>query len=363
MGGESFRWARVYGMKKPLRYRSLATVFWLLGMLVACVNGPLAPLEPVPGNGPGGKPMPTSTDIAAGLPATPSTQLVYPVTARGKLSDDYDRKTLDDPYRGREDLNSQATRDWVAAQNKVSQPRLETIPQRAWVKQRLQQLWSYERFNTPGKEGGRYFFTHNDGKQNQSVLFVTDSLDAPARVLVDPNVARADATVALAEFSPSPQCDVVAYAFSDGGTDWQLWRFRRVSDATDLPDTLRFTKFWGVSWARDGACVYYSRYPSLPNGRGDDSGRPVVYFHKLGEPQESDRLIYAVTDHPTRAPSARVTDDGHYLVITLIDGYDRNGVSVLDLRRPGATVSPLFYSWDALCRFIGSDGDLLYFHT
>ena len=350
-------------MKKLQRYRSVALGLCLLGMLAACANGPLGPLEPVPGNGPGGKPMPTSTDIATGLPANPSTQLAYPVTARVNVSDDYNGKKVDDPYRWLEDLGSQATKDWVAAQNNVSQPRLESIPQRVWVRQRLLRLWSYERFNTPVKEGGRYFFTHNDGKQNQSALFVTDSLDAPGRVLVDPNTISADQTVALADFTPSPKGDLVAYALSDGGTDWQIWHFRRVADGLDQPDTLRFTKFWGVSWARDGSGVYYSRYPSLPNGKGDDAGRPAVYFHKLGEPQESDRLVYAVTDNPTRVPSARVTDDGHYLVITLFDGYDRNGVSLLDLTQPGAKVTPLFYAWDALYTFIGSSGDHLYFHT
>jgi prolyl oligopeptidase len=349
-------------MKKLRRYRSGA-LGACLGMLVACANGPLAPLEPVPGKGPGGKPMPTSTDIATGLPAKPATQLVYPVTARVSVTDDYNGKKVEDPYRWLEDLGSQATKDWVAAQNKVSQPRLESLPQRVWVKQRLLQLWSYERFNTPVKEGGRYFFTHNDGKQNQSVLFVADNLDSPGRALVDPNTVSRDQTVALADFSPGPKGDVVAYAYSDGGTDWQIWHFRRVSDGSDLADTLRFTKFWGVSWARDGSGVYYSRYPSLPNGKGDDAGQPAVYFHKMGEPQESDRLIYAVTDNSTRVPSAHVTDDGHYLVITLFDGYDRNGVSLLDLRQPGAKVTPLFYAWDALYTFIGSSGELLYFQT
>ena len=351
-------------MKKLQRYcRCVALGLCLLGILVACANGPLGPLEPIPGNGPKGKPMPTSTDVVAGLPTTPSTRLVYPITARGNVSDDYNGKKVDDPFRWLEDLNSQATRDWVAAQNRVAEPRLASLPQRAWVKQRLLQLWSYERFNTPVKEGGRYFFTHNDGKQNQSVLFVTDSLDAPGRVLVDPNTVSADQTVALADFTPSPKGDLVAYALSDGGTDWQIWSFRRVNDATDLPDKLRFTKFWGVSWARDGSGIYYSRYPALPNGKGDDAGRPSIYFHKLGEPQESDRLIYSVTDHPTRVPSGRVTEDGRYLVITLFDGYERNGVSLLDLRQPDAKVIPLFYAWDALYTFIGSNGDLLYFHT
>lgn len=349
-------------MKKLQRYRSVVLASWL-AVLVACAGGPFAPLERVPGNGPGGKAMPTSTDIATGLPTTPATQLVYPLAARGNVSDDYNGKKVDDPYRWLEDLNSQATRDWVVAQNKVSQPRLESIPQRAWVKQRLLQLWSYERFNTPVKEGGHYFYTHNDGKQNQSVLFVTDTLDMPGRVLVDPNTASVDATVALADFTPSPRGDLVAYAYSDGGTDWQVWKFRRVVDGTDLQDTLHFTKFWGVSWARDGSGVYYSRYPQLPDGKGDDAGQPAVYFHRVGEPQESDKLIYAVTDHSTRVPSARVTEDGHYLVINLFDGYDRNGVSLLDLRQPGAKVAPLFYAWDALYSFIGSSGEHLYFQT
>ncbi len=226
--------------------------------------------------------MPTSTDIATGLPATPSTQLVYPLTTRVHVTDDYNGSKVEDPYRWLENLDSQATKDWVIAQNKVSQPRLEAIPHRAWVKQRLTQLWNYERFDVPVKEGGRYFFLHNDGKQNQSALLVADKLDSPGRVLFDPNTVREDATVALSDFTPSPKGDVVAYALSDGGTDWQIWRFRQVRDGVDVPDTLRFTKFWGVSWARDGSGVYYSRYPALPNGKGDDAGRPASSPFPLG---------------------------------------------------------------------------------
>ena len=185
-------------MKELQRYRSAASGCLAAALLMACANGPLAPLEPVPGNGPGGKPMPTSTDIVAGLPAHPSTQLVYPVTARVNVADDYNGSKVDDPYRWLEKLDSPATRDWVAAQNKLSQPRLEAIPQRAWVKERLARLWNYERFDIPVKEGGRYFYLHNDGKQNQRVLFVADRLDSPGRVLFDPNGESADATVALA---------------------------------------------------------------------------------------------------------------------------------------------------------------------
>ena len=113
--------------------------------------------------------------------------------------------------------------------------------------------------------------------------------------------ARADATVALSEFQPSAQGELVAYAVSDGGTDWQVWRFRRVKDGTDLTDELRYTKFWGVSWAHDGSGVYYSRYPAVAVGQGDDAGRPALYFHKLGTSQDADRLVYEIKSTAPRA--------------------------------------------------------------
>jgi prolyl oligopeptidase len=291
---------------------------------------------------------------------------VYPLTARVNVHDKYNEVTVDDPYRWLEDLDSDATRQWVQAQNKLATPRLEALPQRAWLKQRLAALWNYERFGVPVKRGGkepRYFYLHNDGKQNQSVLYFTDNLDSPGRVLFDPNTVREDATVALSEFTPSRDGNLVAYALSDGGTDWQTWRFRRVADGQDLTDTLRYTKFWGVSWAHDGSGVYYDRYPVLPNGKGDDAGRPAIYFHRLGESQDQDKLVYQVTDHPTRIPAGHVTDDGWYLIINQFDGYEKNGVSILDLRKPGAQAKPLFYAWDALYNFIGSQGDKLYFLT
>jgi len=349
-------------MKSPLRYGWTLAASLACG-LVACSGLQWEGAKPMPGKGPNGTPLRSGSEVAVGLNPAPEHPPVYPVTATIKNRNAYHGVTVADDYRWLEDLDSKDTRNWVDAENRLSQPRLEAIPQRAWLKERLTQLWNYERYGVPVPEGRRYFFLHNDGRQNQSVLFVSDSLDSPGRVLFDPNTVREDATVALSEFKPSPHGDIVAYALSDGGTDWQIWRFRRVSDGTDLSDTLRYTKFWGVSWAHDGSGVYYSRYPALPSGKGDDAGRPAVYFHRLGESQDQDKLIYAVTDHPTRIPSARVTDDGHYLVITLFDGYERNGVSLLDLRRLGATAQPLFYAWDALYTFIGSQGEELFFQT
>jgi prolyl oligopeptidase len=295
-------------------------------------------------------------------------KLAYPVAPRGNVVDHYHGTAVPDPYRGFEDPAAPYTRDWVTQQNALAQPFLERLPQRAWLGERLKQLWTYERFGVPRREGGKYFYLRNDGTQDQSVLYVADALDAPPRVLVDPNGKRDDATIALSQWEPSPDGQLLAYALSDGGTDWNTWHFRRVSDGVDLPVILKYSKFWPVSWARDSSGVYYSRYPLKPNqspddARGDDAGRPDVYFHKLDDAQSADRLVYKVTDHPTRVPSAVVTEDGRYLIIGLFDGYETNAWLVQDLRKPDAKPQPLLTAWDALYNFLGSKGDELYFQT
>ncbi len=300
---------------------------------------------------------------AVALSAVATAKLRYPTAPHGNVIDDYFGTKVADPYRGFEALGSAATRKWVAAENALAQPWLEGIPQRAWVKERLTQLWNYERFGVPKKAGGRYFYARNDGTQNQSVLYVTDSLEKPGRVLFDPNTASKDATIALARFEPSPDGKLLAYSLSDGGTDWEIWRFRRVDDGVDLPDELRRVKFWQTSWAADGSGIYYSRYPARADGHGDDAGRPAVYFHRLGEPQERDALVYAVTDHPTRAPSADITDDGKLLVISIYEDTRRDGVVLKDLVRPDGRVTKLFTDFDANYVYLGSDADTLYFTT
>jgi len=332
-------------------------------LLAACAGTQLGGSpEPFPGTGPGGKPIPTATETAVGLPPAVNAP-VYPITARVEVNDSYFGTKVADPYRWLENLDSPQVHQWVLAQNALSQPRLAELPQRQWIKERLTQLWNYERYDVPMKRGNHYFYLHNDGRHNQSVLEVADGVDRPGRVLFDPNTARADATIAVDGLSPDVRGDIVAYAVSDGGTDWQVWRFKRVANGADLSDTLRFTKFFGLSWARDDSGVYYSRYPALPNGRGDDAARPAVYFHKLGTPQDHDRLVYEVTNHPTHIPWGRVTEDGHYLVVTLVEGYEKNGVDLIDLRSPEAKPQPLFVAWDARYVFIGEHGRELYFQT
>jgi len=294
-----------------------------------------------------------------------SASLSYPNATRGSVVDVYHGKSVADPYRWLEQPNAPATREFVAAQNALAKPWLESLPQRAWIQKRLTELWNFERVGVPRKKGGKYFFVRNDGRQNQSVLYVADSLQAKPRVLFDPNAASRDATVALARYEPSPDGSLIAYSLSDGGTDWEIWKFRRTSDGVDLPDELRFTKFWELSWAPDGSGVYYSRYPRRADdaSRGDDQGQPVVHFHRLGDAQERDAEIYRVKNHPRRAPTASVSDDGRWLFVSMFDGYRTNGIDLIDLRDPKAPPRTLFGAWDARYSIIGSEGDTIYVVT
>ncbi|HVY80123.1 MAG TPA: hypothetical protein VG994_04005, partial [Steroidobacteraceae bacterium] len=356
-------------MKTYLSHLRMAVATSIASLLGACAASPSATQTASPSAPQAALAQaPAAASVASTTTAsTKSTALVYPPTARGDVVDNYHGTQVADPYRWLEQLDSDATKQWVKAQNALSQPRLEALPARSWVKQRLTELWNYERFNTPTKAGKRYFFTRNDGKQNQSVLYVSEDLQSNGRVLFDPNTASKDATIALAEYTPSPDGNLVAYALSDGGTDWEIFKFKRADTGADLPDTIVRTKFFGVSWARDGSGVYYSKYPARPNApqdsKGDDAGRPDIYFHKLGEPQDRDRLVYVVKDSPTYTPEAEVTEDGRYLIITLSEGTIANGVDVLDLKTPNAKPRKLFSKWDALYLFIGSKGDELFFQT
>jgi len=294
-----------------------------------------------------------------------ATALKYPAAQRGSQVDDYHGTQVADPYRWLEDVELEATRKFVTSQNALAQPWLEALPQREPIRRRLESLWNYERVGVPRKKGGRYFFVRNDGKQNQSVLYVTDALDATPRVLFDPNESRQDATVALARFEPSPDGSMLAYSISDGGTDWEIWRFMRVSDGNLMSDELRYTKFWELSWAKDGSGVYYSRYPASTDdpAQGDGLQQPVVHFHRFGTSQSEDEVVYAVTDHPTRAPSASVSEDGAWLFISLFDGYQTNGIDVIPLTSADKTPRPLFNDWDARYTILGNDGDIVYVQT
>src|SRR5688572_24339616 len=201
--------------------------------------------------------------VRAADTASAPTALRYPATATVDQVDTYHGVSVRDPYRWLEEdvRESPRVQQWVDAENKVTFDYLAGIPERPRINARLQQLYDYEKYDVPVEEGGRYFYEHNDGLQNQWVVFVQDSLTTPARVLVDPNTWSKDGTVALDRFVPSPDGRWVALMVQDGGSDWRKVRVLDLPSGKQLDDEISWVKFSPVAWRRDGSGFYYSRYP------------------------------------------------------------------------------------------------------
>jgi len=307
--------------------------------------------------------LPVLMTLFACQDSGPPVPTEYPEAQRGSHTDDYFGTSVADPYRWMEDVESPEVATWVEAQNAIAAPFLEAIPGHEGIKERLTELWNYERFGVPWKDGGLYFFTRNDGLQDQDVVYVTEALDGEPRVLLDPNTFSEDATIALAGMSVSPDGRYLAYATSDGGTDWNSWHVRDISSGEDLEDVVSFTKFTGASWLPNGSGFFYSRYPLGPDGEGDGQAQVQIYFHRVGTAQEADELVYQVEDSQSQNPYGTVTEDGRYLIINLSEGYNANAVFYRDLGAPGGGVVRLLDEWDALYTFLGNDGPLFYFHT
>jgi len=292
--------------------------------------------------------------------------LKYPDTRKVAHVDDYHGTKVSDPYRWLEDDYAPETKAWVDAQNKVTFAYLETIPQRERIKARLTELWNYERYGVPFKEGGRYFYTKNDGLQNQSVLYTMDSLESPARMLLDPNKLSADGTISLTGVSVSDDGNLMAYGTSSGGTDWQEWHVRDIATGVDRPDLIQWVKTSSASWTRDGKGFFYSRYdePASTNKLKGVNYYHKLYYHKLGTAQSEDVLVYHRPDQKEWGFAGRVSDDGNYLIITVWHGTDtRNRLFYKDLQTPDSKVVELLNDFDADYTFIDNIGTKFFFRT
>ncbi len=296
---------------------------------------------------------------------TSSSPLVYPQARRSDQVDDYHGTKVADPYRWLEDTDSAETHSWVEAENKLTFGYLEQIPYRQAIRDRLTKLWNYERFTVPHQEGGRYFFQHNNGLQNQNVLLVAESLNAEPRVLLDPNTLSSDGTVALAGDAVSDDGKLMAYALAASGSDWNEWHVRDVDTGKDLPDDLKWVKFSGASWTKDNKGFYYSRYDE-PKGAAlrEANYFHKLYYHRLGTAQSDDKLIYERPDNKELGFAGNVTDDGHYLVITVWQGTSpKNRLYYKDLTQPDSQVVRLLDDFDAQYIFIDNDGPIFWFQT
>jgi prolyl oligopeptidase len=302
----------------------------------------------------------------SGAASARATTLSYPATRMSDHVDDYHGTKIADPYRWLENPDSADTRAWIEAQNKVTFAWLEKLPLREKLRTRLTELWNYERFGLPQKKGGRYFFTRNDGLQNQNSIFLVDQLGGDPRLLIDPNQLSADGTIALGNWEISDDGKLLAYDLAESGSDWRECHVLEIDTGRKLSDHLKWTKFSGLSWTPDNKGFYYSRYDEPPEGKKFIGANyyQKLYYHRLGEPQAKDTLVYKRDDEKEWGFDGRVTDDGRYLIISVWRGTERkNQVFYQDLQAAAAPVVELLVGFDAQYEFIDNDGPVFWFVT
>jgi prolyl oligopeptidase len=313
-------------------------------------------------------------DAGAAEPATPTAEgayITYPHARSGDQVDDYHGTKVPDPYRWLEDPDSEETRAWVEAENKLTNAYLAKIPARDRLRTRLTELWDYEKVGVPIERGGRYLFAKNNGLQNQSVLYVSSDMDPPSklpapRVLLDPNTLSKDGTVALSGYALSDDGKYLAYGLSSAGSDWQEWKVRDVETGEDRDDLLKWVKFSGAAWTKDNAGIFYSRYDEPKEGTEFVGANyfQKLYYHKLGTPQSDDVLIYERPDEKEWGFGGEVSEDGRYLVISVSHGTERkNDVFYKDLSDPNAKVVELLNQFDAQYVFLGNEDKTFWFLT
>ncbi len=299
-----------------------------------------------------------------------SPVLAYPAARKSDQADVYFGTTVLDPYRWMEDVDSAEVKAWVDAENELTQRYLAETPGRERMLSRLMELTNFARYTAPARRGTRYFYAHNSGLQNQNVLFWQEGLEGEAKVLLDPNTLSEDGTVAISGLSITDDGGLAAYSVAEAGSDWVRWHVRDVTTSEDLPDVVRWSKFSGASWLKDGSGFFYARYDAPAEGVHDAEALKAanyfhkVYLHKLGTPQSEDKLIFERPDDGEINIGAQVTDDGRYLVLYQSKGTSPNNeLSVMDLAQPEAPVVKLIDTPDAVYAPIENDGTTFWLRT
>ncbi len=291
----------------------------------------------------------------------------YPPTKSVDQVDDYHGTKVKDPYRWLENdvRTSPDVAAWVEAQNRVTFGYLESIPERSRINSALTRLWNYEKYSAPFREGSRYFFSKNDGLQNQSVLYVQESLNAEPRVLIDPNTLSKDGTVALAGIEISEDAKYMAYGLATAGSDWSEWRVRDIETGKDTSDHLKWIKFSGTSWTKDGKGFFYGRYDAPKEGEQYQAKNLYhkVYYHVLGTPQSEDKLVYENKGEPEWTFGAGVSEDGQYVFMITSKSTDPKNLVTYKESKPGAEWVHLIKEWEADYTPVGNDGPIFFFRT
>jgi prolyl oligopeptidase len=286
----------------------------------------------------------------------------YPETRKTDQSDEYFGTKVADPYRWLEDDRSEETKDWVIKQNKVTSSYIAQIPFRDAIKKRLTELWNYEKYSAPFKEGGYTYFYKNDGLQNQSVLYRQMGNETP-EVFLDPNTFSTDGTSSLQGIDFTKDGSLAAYQISEGGSDWRKVIVINTKTKQKVDDTLRDVKFSGTSWLHNDG-FYYSSYDK-PKGSQLSEKTQIhkLYYHKLGTPQSSDKLVFGGEATPRRYIGGGVTEDQQFLVISAANATYGNELYIQDLTKKDAPIVPIVTGFDNEQGVVYSENGKLYLET
>jgi prolyl oligopeptidase len=288
------------------------------------------------------------------------------VTRMGDQVDDYHGELVADPYRWLEDTDDPETLAWIAAQNEATEAFLSGIPTREAIRSRLSELWDYPRFDVPVERGGRWFQSRNSGLQDQSVLYVMDSPETVGRELLNPNLLSTDGTVAVPASVITSDGSLIAYATSEAGSDRMTWHVREVDSGLDRPDLVEWSKYGLAAWRGDASGFYYSatERPETGSELTGQVGLVRIFFHTLGSTQRDDQLVFEAPDEPEWIPSALVTEDGRFLVISLSQGTaPETHIEVLDLSDPDGGLLPLTPGFTCKASVVTNIGTTFYLMT
>ncbi|WP_405200056.1 prolyl oligopeptidase family protein [Christiangramia sp. LLG6405-1] len=304
--------------------------------------------------------------VAGSLSAQSQNQskLNYPETKKVDTVTDYFGTEVKDPYRWLEDDRSEETENWVKRQNEVTFDYLENIPYRNKLKERLTKLWDYEKLSAPFTEGGKIYFFKNDGLQNQSVLYHRESEEAEAKVFLDPNKFIEDGTTSLAGMSFSEDGKKLAYAISEGGSDWRKIILMNADDKKILGDTIKDVKFSGISW-KGNEGFYYSSYDK-PDGSelSAKTDQHKLYYHKLGTPQSDDKIIFGNSEaQKRRYVGGSVTEDNSYLIISARNSTSGGELYMMDLQKENPELVTILDNQDTDSYVIENEGSKLFIVT
>src|SRR5262245_9155372 len=303
--------------------------------------------------------------LACALPAAVQAgKYDYPKAKTVEQVDEFFGTKVADPYRWLEDVDDPEVQAWVDAENSVTRGVIDKIPFREQVAKRLTELLDYPRVGLPVERGPWTFFSKNTGLQNQSVIYKQNGRNGAPATLLDPNVLAKDGTISVTTTSYSNDGKWMAYTLSQSGSDWTTLHVRDVATAKDRSEVLQRCRFTDIAWLADGSGFYYSRYPdagSVP--KGDEEFWQKLYFHKLGDKQAKDQLVYERPDCRDCGESADVTEDGRWLIVHVWKGTAPENEVFVQRLQPAGTIEPLFTGFEAGWTFVEAVGEKLYFLT